>query len=261
MMDFNERVIPGVSSNFMLKEALSRYEFAAKFIKKDYFILDLGCGTGYGTHYLAKMAKKTVGVDINPEAIRFARKNYLHKNLKYKIADINSIKESGKYDLIVSFEVIEHLKNPASFVSGVYRMLKKEGIFILSTPNAEVVSPNGGVASPYHEKEFKYQELSLLLRKKFKDDVEILGQKKSAKADESWKDFLKSQDKRQKLVQSDRLSIRKLIPRSLKEFLWKYAGNFFGRRTQENVETSDFPIDKKSVRLSYYFIAICRKSR
>jgi 2-polyprenyl-3-methyl-5-hydroxy-6-metoxy-1,4-benzoquinol methylase len=260
MMDFNERVIPGVSSNFMYKEALSRYEFAVEKIKRDSIVLDLGCGTGYGTQYLAKYVKKITGIDVDREAIKFARKNYPHKNLEYKVADISSLNGTGKYDVIVSFEVIEHLKNPKSFISKAHKMLKKGGTLIISTPNAEVVSPKGGVASPYHEKEFDYMELKSMLREKF-TNVEIFGQNKSKKAKESWKDFLKSQEKREELVKSDLFSLRKIIPKNVKEFLWKYVGNIFGRKTQENVETSDFPISKKSVRLSFYFIAICQKSR
>ena len=58
---------------------------------------------------------------------------------------------------------------------------------------------------------------------------------------------------------SDRLNIRKYIPKELKEFIWKYMGSLFGRKAQEDLETKDFPITKKDVEKAEYFVALCRK--
>ncbi len=258
MMDFNERVIPNVSSNFLFQEALSRYEFAKKFIKPGMRVADLGCGTGYGSVYLSKIGCEVVGVDKNLEAVEYAKKHY-GKWARFLKRDIEKLSLKDKeFDVVCSFEVIEHLNNVKAFVKEAKRILKRGGFFILSTPNASVVSPGGGVASPYHTKEFRYGELLNLLRREFKS-VRILGQTKSPNAQEAWNDFLKSQESRQGFVEKDRFGIRKMIPKSFKEKMWKYLGSLYGRRTQEGLGIKDFPIRAGRIEKSCYFIAICQK--
>lgn len=257
-MDFNERVIPGVSSNFMLKEALARYEFAKKYITSGMCILDLGSGTGYGTSVLGADGVRVLGIDINSEAVNFSNKHYASSNVEFKKGNILTKLPIQKYEVIVSFETIEHLKNPVLFLKNINSSLKKNGVFIMSTPNAAVVSPNGGVGSPYHTKEFNYDELNKILKKNFKK-VKVFGQFKSKKALSAWDDFLKSQLARQSAVKRDAFGIRKLIPKAFKEFVWKYLGNLFGRKTQEALEINDFPIHAESVKLAFYFVAVCTK--
>ena len=109
-MDFNERVIPGLSSNFMYQEALARYEFAAKYLRNGLKVLDLGCGTGYGTSIFASDNCHVVGIDINKQAVDFAKKNYWNKNISYLVRDITNLKLSNKeFDITTAFEVVEHL--------------------------------------------------------------------------------------------------------------------------------------------------------
>lgn len=257
-MDFNERVIPGVSSNFMFKEALARYEFAKKYVKSGMNILDLGSGTGYGTSVLMVGGVSVLGVDINTEAVDFSNKHYANSNVKFKKGDILKTLSKDKYNIVTSFEVIEHLKKPELFLKNINSSLKKNGLFILSTPNAPIISPNGGVGSPYHTKEFNYDELNKILKKNF-SKVTIFGQVKSKKALSAWDDFLKSQTARETAVKGDTFGVRKFIPRELKEFTWKFLGNFYGRKSQETLGTKDFPIKNKAVKLAFYLVAVCQK--
>ncbi|HEX6977515.1 MAG TPA: class I SAM-dependent methyltransferase [Patescibacteria group bacterium] len=258
MMDFNERVIPNVSSNYLFKEALARYEFVKRFIKNGMRVIDLGCGTGYGSAVLSELGCEVTGIDIDKEAVDYATKHY-GKKTKFIKGNIKDLRlKNSEFDIACSFEVIEHIDNPKAFLKEVKRIIKKGSYFILSTPNASVVSPHGGVSSPYHTKEFNYRELSSLLKKEFKS-VKILGQTKSVKAKKAWGDFLKSQGTRQGFVEKDKFGIRKMVPKSVKEKIWKYLGNFYGRESQEKLETKDFPIKRTNVQKSYYFIAICRK--
>lgn len=256
-MDFNERVIPGISSNYMLQEELSKYKFATKFIKKNMKVIDLGCGTGYGTAYLHKKGCEIIGIDINKEAVKFAAKKYGgYANFSRASVDKTGYKDK-EFDFAVSFEVIEHLKNPKKFLKEVKRILKKNSYFVLSTPNTVIYSPGSKYHSIYHEKEFDYLELKKLLKSEF-DKVSIFGQFPSKKAKKSWSDFLQSQDKRQNFVERDKFGIRKLLPKGLKEKVWRYVGILYGRETQEKLKASDFLIRPEKVESAIDFIAVCQ---
>lgn len=112
MMDFNERVIPGVTANFQFKESLARYEYVKRIVGSSAKIIDIGCGTGYGSAVLGKKYD-VVAVDNSKEAIAYANKHYSNKT-KYLVA--NAIKlpfKNSKFDVACCFEVIEHLKRCA----------------------------------------------------------------------------------------------------------------------------------------------------
>jgi ubiquinone/menaquinone biosynthesis C-methylase UbiE len=252
MMDFDERVIPGITANFQFKESLARYEFASKILRGGSYVLDLGCGTGYGSDFLSRKFN-VIGIDINKEAISFAKKHYPN-SARFLVGDVCRLPfEREEFDAICSFEVIEHIKNPKDMLSEVLRVLKKRGLFVMSTPKK-----GKKVISPYHFKEYTKVELENLLRLYF-SKVEIFGQCKNKKAKKAFLDFLKSQQAREKVVRNDVLGLRRLFPKILKEKIWKYVGNFFGRRSQESLETSDFPIGAFRQEESEFLIAVCQK--
>lgn len=256
-MDFNERVIPGISVDFLYQEALARYEWALKHVKKGVKILDAGCGTGYGSNLLASKGR-VIGIDSNNEAIRFAKKNYKDK-VNFLLSDITKLQfQNEEFDCICLFEVIEHLTNPRKFLSEMKRVLRKEGLFILSSPNKSIHSPQGKSLSPYHIKEYTYNDFSYLLNSFFKV-VKIQGQVKSNKAKKAIAKFMNSQRLREKFAQKDKIGIRKLLPKQLKERIWKYVGGFFGRKEQERLSTKDFPIQSSDINYSDYFVALCQK--
>ena len=224
-MDFAERVIPGLTSNFMYRQAMARYMFAKRYIRKPN--LDIGCGTGYGT--------VGTGIDIDSEAIVFAKK---HHKAEFIIGSALNLPFKNKiFSSVTSFEIIEHIKDYKKYLSEIKRVLKPNGILILSTPRK-----NGPSNSPYHVKEFTQQELNFILKKYFKS-VKIYCQDSSKRAQKAWKDFLVSQEVRQNIIGFDFVNLRKLFPKELKEFMWKYLGNWFSKRkTQEQLTEKDFPI-------------------
>lgn len=257
-MDFNERVIPDVSSNFSFSEAAARYKFASKYVKSGMKIVDLGSGTGYGESILNKKDTKVFGIDINKEAISYAKKRYGEYASFYRKSVTDTKFENNEFDFACSFEVIEHLKDPRKLLKEVKRIIKKDSLFILSTPNTEVSSPKGKFNSPYHEIEFDYDGLNKLLKSEFKK-VNIYGQFHSIKAKKAWKDFMLSQKSRESFVKTDKLGLRKLIPKGLKEKVWKYAGSLYGRKTQDFLTTADFSIRDRNAIMANYFIAVCEK--
>lgn len=257
MMDFNERVIPEISVNFLYQEGLARYKWALKHIKTGVKILDAGCGTGYGSNLLASKGR-VIGIDSNNEAIRFAKKNYGDK-VNFLLGDITKLQfRNEEIDCICAFEVIEHLKNPIKFLGEAKRILKKNGIIFMSTPNKDIHSTDGYTSSPYHFKEYTYIDFSDLLNSFFKV-VKMQGQVKSKKAKKAIVTFMNSQNAREKFVQNDKFGLRKLMPKHFKEKIWKYIGGFWGRKEQERLTTKDFPIQASDIHYSDYFVALCQK--
>lgn len=256
MMDFNQRVIPGLTANFLYQEAKARYEFAAKLVKKGMKVLDVGCGTGYGSAILADGAH-VFGIDNDHEAIKFARKKFGAK-ANFQLGEATKLKFRNKeFDLVCAFEVIEHLKDPDKFLEEAKRVLQGGGKLILSTPNQASHSPDK-LSSPYHVREYNFAQLSQILNRHF-PAVEIFGQKKSGRARLAISEFMKSQRAREGLVEMDALGIRKFLPRALKEKVWQYLGSFFGRASQDKLASQDFPIIASRVKTSDYFVAVCRK--
>ena len=155
----SEKNIPWYSKR-LYKEHKIRYLFAKKFIKGK-VVLDIACGNGYGTYLLANSEAKFVyGIDNSRKAIDYAKKNHDQKNISFNLGNAEKINlKNNSIDLVVSFETIEHLKYPNKFLNEVKRILKPNGLFILSTPNREISYED----NPYHLKEYTLPELNMLL--------------------------------------------------------------------------------------------------
>src|SRR6185295_11409983 len=130
-----ERVIPGQVDADLLNEHLARYAFAARLSRRKR-VLDAGCGAGYGSAELARAATSVIGVDRSAEAIAFARERYPAPNLRFEEADCAALPvEDASVDLMVAFEVIEHLEDWRGFLLEARRALAPSGQLIVSTPN------------------------------------------------------------------------------------------------------------------------------
>ena len=172
-MEFTgERVVPGKVEPDLLNEHLSRYLFAAGFAASRK-VLDLGCGTGYGSAILARAAKSVIAVDISREAIAFARENYTQPRIHFLVADCSQLPvSSGSLDLVVCFEVVEHLTEQQLLLEEISRVLKQDGILVISTPNRLYYTEERQEINPYHTHEFDHEEFSTYLRRCF-EEVEI----------------------------------------------------------------------------------------
>jgi 2-polyprenyl-3-methyl-5-hydroxy-6-metoxy-1,4-benzoquinol methylase len=114
-----------------------RYQFAKELIDSQMICGDFACGTGYGSVILAEKAQKVFGVDINPLVIQTIKNRYKkNKNVEFILGDLLKISDKSKYDLITSFETVEHFNEQdiPRFFSLCYQALKPNGKFIFSTP-------------------------------------------------------------------------------------------------------------------------------
>jgi len=155
-----ERVIPGQVDADLLNEHLARYAFAAR-LARGKRVLDAGCGAGYGAAELAESALSVVGADIAAEAVAFARQHYRLPHLEFERASCTALPHpDGAFDLVVAFEVIEHLAAWRDFLVEVRRVLAPTGQFIVSTPNKlyYTESRHRAGANPFHVHEFEFDE-------------------------------------------------------------------------------------------------------
>ena len=164
-MEFTgERVVPGKVESDLLNEHLSRYYFASRFASSR-SVLDLGCGSGYGSAILARSARYVIAVDISSEAISYARQSYPQPGIHYLIANCSRLPIStGSLDLVVCFEVVEHLNEQQQLLEETARVLKPDGLLVISTPNRLYYTEERRELNPYHTREFNFDEFSSYLR-------------------------------------------------------------------------------------------------
>ena len=156
-----------------------RYFYAGEYVQGKK-VLDIASGEGYGSYYLSRSAESVMGVDISKDAVTHAQGTYTNKNLEYREGSVDAIpvEGNGVFDVIVSFETIEHIdeKTQHAFMKEVQRLLKSTGVLIISTPNKHLYSDVPGSHNEFHIKEFQRDEFSAFLKGSFKH-VEFLGQK------------------------------------------------------------------------------------
>lgn len=178
-MEFTgERFVPHLTEMQIKVEHLQRYLSITELVKGK-IVIDAACGEGYGSSILSDTAKKVIGIDISDETIKHANTVYSKENLSFLTASIENLPvEDHSIDLIVSFETIEHVDETLqnAFLSEVKRVLKHEGILIISTPNKHIYSDLRNYQNPFHIKEFYKNEFNEFLGRYFKE-VEIFHQK------------------------------------------------------------------------------------
>ena len=158
---------------------LNRYRFSTGFVQ-DKVCLDIGCGSGYGSFYLARNgATKVIGGDKSEDAISCARNSTKARTSgapELQVLDAACLPfADNSFGAVISFEVIEHLKNYEGLLAEIHRVLGRGGTLILSTPN-RLAGPFGFRSSwNLHIHEFTQQELLSLVQGYF-GKAEVYGQ-------------------------------------------------------------------------------------
>ena len=158
-----ERFIPGVPGEIWY-EHWHRYHFAAPIVAgRD--VLDIACGTGYGSALLAQHAARVTGADLAQPAIDHARARYAAvPNLEFRQADCAALPfPDGSFDAVVSFETLEHIAAQEAFLDEVRRVLRPAGLLILSCPNRVEYTNKRGVTNEFHVRELYRDELAALI--------------------------------------------------------------------------------------------------
>ena len=132
-------------------------------------VLDVACGEGYGAALMSDVAASVTGVDIAEDAVRHATNTYGDKkNLRFCRANTLALGfADATFDVIVSFETIEHLAEQAQMLAELRRVLRPNGTLVISSPNRPVYSEQNNEQNPFHVKELDFNELELLLKSQF----------------------------------------------------------------------------------------------
>lgn len=168
---FDERleVNAETKSSLIYNEHIARYELARAYVKGK-TVLEAACGSGYGAYLLAAAgAKKVFALDIDEVAVELAAKRYHHENINFLTDNVESLSRlaEASIDVVVSFETIEHLGDYQAYARNLRRVLRPDGLAVISTPNREVF----GQKNPFHLKEFNRQEFIELWQQYFKKVV------------------------------------------------------------------------------------------
>ncbi|MFC4819468.1 class I SAM-dependent methyltransferase [Dokdonella ginsengisoli] len=141
-------------------------------------VLDAACGEGYGSALLADVAADVIGVDVDEATIGHARMRYGAKpRLRYERADATNLPFADKsFDVIVSFETLEHLAAQEELLAGFARVLADDGVLVISSPDKRTYSEAAGFRNEFHVRELYREELLALLKPHF-PHIRLYGQK------------------------------------------------------------------------------------
>lgn len=233
------------------------YKFCLAYIYNK-VVMDIGCGTGYGSLLLGKKAKRVIAFDRDVNSINRAKEQYSNRKITFFTSDIyNPPNLTDKAEVIIALQVIEHLRSPGLMIENALKQLQKEGIFIISTPNK---STQGYNKNPYHIKEFTYQELSDLLKKYF-TEVMIYG----LHGDRLVKTYEKERKKSiMEIFKYDKFGMRNFLPLKLRVILFEFFTRKIRKRLIRNkgslvsaISMKNFYISLKT-KESIDLIAVCR---
>lgn len=143
-------------------------------IVKDYaadkYVLDIASGEGYGSNLISKIAKSVVGVDIDQESVDKATIKYKKSNLIFKVGRADFIPvENDSIDVVVSFETLEHHDKHQEMFNEIKRVLKPNGVLIMSTPDKLYYSDKRNFLNEFHVKELYKNEFHELVSKNFRN--------------------------------------------------------------------------------------------
>jgi SAM-dependent methyltransferase len=221
-----ERLSGGSADEFTvdMQRHLAAYYYAAA-RAAGLSVLDAGCGEGYGSAMLARTAARVVGLD-QAEATTIARGRHRAPNLEYRTYDLTQLERLGQtFELVVSFQVIEHLHDPAGFLRGLAACTAPGGTLIVTTPNRLMsVSEN-----PYHLREWTAPEMRDLVAPVL-SGAEVLGVHGSERV-LAWEAARGAQI--QRILRLDPLGIRNLLPDVVVKRVFPVLAQLVRRRVKD----------------------------
>lgn len=213
-------------------------------------VLDLGCGVGHSYHLLG--GRETIGVDIEPEALR-GQERETH------VADMRDLPfDDGAFPSVLSVQSLEHVPDPERVLDEVARVLEPEGVAVFITPNRLTLGRPDEIIDPYHYIEFDAEELRALCAARFAQ-VEVLGLFGSPRYMEIFDEERATLDR---TLARDPLRLRRLVPMRAKQRLY----DFMLRRHRSDddpraaaITPEDFELRSENLAEALDVCAVCRR--
>jgi len=194
-----------LSDNPIHQRLLKAYRLAAPFVNGD--VLELGVGEGRGLKLLAPSAGSYTALDKLKSSIEILSAQY--PEVRFIHSSIPPVKdlESNSFDLVISFQVIEHIKNDRLFLEEIGRLLRPGGKCLISTPNTKKTLTR----NPWHVREYTREELYALAKPIF-GQIEVKGITGSEKA---WKYYQQNKESVARIMKYDIFDLQHRLPASL----------------------------------------------
>ena len=189
-----------ISDNYVLQRSIAAYVQAAQLVQGN--VLEIGTGSGYGIDYIAPHCEKFVTIDKFKSTIDFSQ----YKNVEFIQQKVPPLPfKDNTFDFVVSFQVIEHIKDDHQFVREIHRVLKSKGKCIITTPNILTTLTR----NPWHVREYTKEQLHQLFNQYF-SNVQMLGVFGN---DKVMKYYEHNKQSVQKLLKWDILDLQHRLPR------------------------------------------------
>ncbi|MDP8233396.1 MAG: class I SAM-dependent methyltransferase [Candidatus Saelkia tenebricola] len=254
------------SERLLYLKQVYTYNWVRKIIPLRSLCLDLGCGEGYGTKILSSGAQEITGVDIEAEVVNKASYKYASKNCLFKQYDGKKISfPENTFDVVVSFQVIEHVKDDFGFISEAHRVLKKGGMFILATPNKDIRLPkNQKPWNIHHVREYSLNGFKGVLKNSF-SEVEILGIQAVGKVKEIEQERIRQN---LKIISWDFLNLRRILPKCIVVNIVRIVHLLKSKKNNPEFKSGDFlpenadslyKMETQGVENALDIVGVCRK--
>ena len=225
-----------ITSDNPLHQRLYRaYVEALQFINGD--VLELGCGEGRGIDLIEKKAKSFTALDKIESVINSLKEKYPSHKFNASSFPPVTLFSDNSFDTIISFQVIEHIKDDVLFIKEIYRLLRPGGKALITTPNILMTLTR----NPWHIREYTSESLLKIALKSF-DNVEIRGITGNDKVMSYYDDNKKSVQKFKKL---DIFNLEKMLPAGLYKIPYEILNrlNRNKLKNQNNALVSSISVD------------------
>jgi len=257
--DAVERIEPAATTALELALHVSRYRFVAPVVAGR-CVLDAGCGVGYGSaEFTPEPPARYLGVDRSVGAIRLARRQYGAPGRLFLAGNVGALPfADGQFDVVLSFEVVEHLEEVDRYFAELRRVLQPGGTCVVSTPNKRWLSDGlAAPRNPYHVREYYPAEFAHVLGVHF-PDVTLMGQHDGARvrvvrsAETAYGQFLERMRLRR---------LRHVVPARLRMWVHSMVVNIASWRLGVRpaaIESSDYAFTTDHVDDARVLLGICR---
>ena len=212
------------SENVIYQRHVIAYKEAAKIISGT--VLEIGSGEGFGITELAPKAEHYIAVDkYNTSISKKLQANNKITFIRNEVPPLKEI-EDNSVDFVVSFQVIEHIKNDKLFLQEIHRVLKSGGKAILTTPNILMSLSR----SPWHIREYNPEQMKEILKSSF-ENIELKGVFGNNKVMDYYK---KNKESVERITRFDIFKMQYWLPRWLLEIPYDILNRFNRHYLQDN---------------------------